>query len=151
MERRLVGLIGANIMKSLSPPLIEDCFAAAGMRGHYHLMDLDRLPGRRLADLLEGAKATGFIGLNITRPCKEEVIPLLDAVSPDNPVVIHRVWNKLVCNTAALRAAGISAGTPDPPADGSRSQPILVETQKRKAAESTRERTTPSAPPRSMP
>src|SRR4051812_4548588 len=30
-----------------------------------------------------------------------------DAVSPDNPVVIHRVWNKLVCNTAALRAAGI--------------------------------------------
>ncbi len=41
----------------------------------------------------------------------------LDAVSPDNPVVIHRVWNKLVCNTAALRAAGISAGTPDPPAD----------------------------------
>ncbi|HEX5777922.1 MAG TPA: shikimate dehydrogenase [Xanthobacteraceae bacterium] len=83
MERRLVGLIGANIMKSLSPPLIEDCFAAAGMRGYYHLMDLDRLPGRRLADLLEGAKATGFIGLNITRPCKEEVIPLLDAVLPE--------------------------------------------------------------------
>jgi len=83
MERRLVGLIGANIMKSLSPPLIEDAFAAAGIRGHYHLMDLDRLPGRRLADLFEGAKATGFIGLNITRPCKEEVIPLLDEVSPE--------------------------------------------------------------------
>ncbi len=83
MERRLVGLIGANIMKSLSPPLIEDCFAAAGMRGYYHLMDLDRLPGRRLVDLLEGAKATGFIGLNITRPCKEEIIPLLDDVSPE--------------------------------------------------------------------
>jgi predicted amidohydrolase YtcJ len=41
----------------------------------------------------------------------------LDAVSPNNPVVIHRVWNKLVCNTAALRAAGIDAATPDPPAD----------------------------------
>ena len=41
----------------------------------------------------------------------------LDAVSPDNPVVIHRVWNKLVCNSAALRAAGISGETPDPPAD----------------------------------
>lgn len=41
----------------------------------------------------------------------------LDAVSPDNPVVIHRVWNKLVGNSAALRAAGIDRETPDPPAD----------------------------------
>ena len=41
----------------------------------------------------------------------------LDAVSPDNPVVVHRVWNKLVCNSAALRAAGIARETPDPPAD----------------------------------
>ena len=36
----------------------------------------------------------------------------LDAVSPQNPVVIHRVWNKLVCNSAALRAAGIDRQTP---------------------------------------
>lgn len=41
----------------------------------------------------------------------------LDPVSPDNPVVVHRVWNKLVCNSAALRAAGIARETPDPPAD----------------------------------
>ena len=41
----------------------------------------------------------------------------LDAVSPDNPVVIHRVWNKLVCNSAALRAAEIDRQTPDPPTD----------------------------------
>jgi predicted amidohydrolase YtcJ len=40
----------------------------------------------------------------------------LDAVSPENPVVIHRVWNKLVCNSAALHAAGIDRQTPDPPA-----------------------------------
>ena len=41
----------------------------------------------------------------------------LDAVSPDNPVVIHRVWNKLVCNMAALEIAGIDRQTPDPPAN----------------------------------
>jgi len=41
----------------------------------------------------------------------------LDAVSPGHPVVIHRVWNKLVCNSAALRAAGIDRETPDPTAD----------------------------------
>nr|MBA2596893.1 amidohydrolase [Chloroflexia bacterium] len=41
----------------------------------------------------------------------------LDAVSPGHPVVIHRVWNKLVCNSAALRTAGINRETPDPPQD----------------------------------
>ncbi|MGH2615142.1 MAG: amidohydrolase [Thermomicrobiales bacterium] len=41
----------------------------------------------------------------------------LDAVSPGHPVVIHRVWNKLVCNSAALRVAGIDRETPDPPRD----------------------------------
>lgn len=40
----------------------------------------------------------------------------LDPVSPDNPVVLERVWNKLVCNSAALRVAGIDRSTPDPPA-----------------------------------
>ncbi len=41
----------------------------------------------------------------------------LDTVAPDHPVVLHRVWNKLVCNSAALRAAGITRQTPDPPRD----------------------------------
>jgi shikimate dehydrogenase len=83
MKRALVGLIGANIEKSLSPLLHEDAFAAAGIRGHYHLMDLDRLPGRRLADLLGAAGTAGFAGVNVTYPCKEAVLPLLDAVSAE--------------------------------------------------------------------
>ncbi|MDQ3168202.1 MAG: amidohydrolase family protein, partial [Chloroflexota bacterium] len=41
----------------------------------------------------------------------------LDRVAPDHPVVLHRVWNKLVANSAALRLAGITAATPDPPRD----------------------------------
>ncbi len=41
----------------------------------------------------------------------------LDAIAPDHSVVIHRVWNKLVANSAALRLAGITAATPDPPSD----------------------------------
>lgn len=41
----------------------------------------------------------------------------LDRVAPNNPVVLHRVWNKLVANSAALAAAGVTRETPDPPAD----------------------------------
>ena len=49
----LVGLIGANIMGSLSPALFADAFAAAGIDGFYHLMDVDVCRGRRLPQLLE--------------------------------------------------------------------------------------------------
>jgi shikimate dehydrogenase len=79
----LIGLIGANIMGSLSPALFADAFAAVGIDGFYHLMDVDRLPGRRLAQMLDALKATGFSGTNITYPFKQDVIPLLDAVDPE--------------------------------------------------------------------
>lgn len=79
----LVGLIGANIQASLSPGLFMDAFAAAGIDGFYHLMDVDRLPERRLAKLLDALKATGFSGANITYPFKQEIIALLDEVDPE--------------------------------------------------------------------
>ena len=53
------------------------------MVGHYHLMDVSRLPGRSLEDLLSAARTAGFAGLNITHPFKESVLPLLDGVAPD--------------------------------------------------------------------
>jgi shikimate dehydrogenase len=81
--RMLIGLIGANIMGSLSPALFADAFAAAGIDGFYHLIDVDRLPGRRLPDLLDAIKTAGFAGANITYPFKQDVIPLLDAVEPE--------------------------------------------------------------------
>jgi shikimate dehydrogenase len=83
MKRILVGLIGANIQKSLSPALQEDACAAAGMHGHYHLMDLDVLASRSLNSLLDAVRATGFAGVNVTYPCKEAVLPLLDDVSAE--------------------------------------------------------------------
>jgi len=78
----LLGLIGANIMGSLSPALFADAFEAAGIDGFYHLMDVDRLPGRTLPKLLDALKAAGFAGANITYPFKQDAIALLDAVDP---------------------------------------------------------------------
>ncbi len=82
-QRILVGLIGANILKSLSPAMFEEASASVGIQGHYHLMDLDQLPGRNLEDLLLACRTGGFRGVNITYPCKEAVLPLLDEVSPE--------------------------------------------------------------------
>lgn len=83
MRGVLVGLIGSNIQKSLSPVLYEDACAQAGLRGPYHLMDLDLLPGRTLEGLIHAVCTAGFAGTNVTYPCKEAVLPLLDEVSPE--------------------------------------------------------------------
>src|ERR1700729_4202928 len=82
-RQALIGLIGANIMKSLAPALHIDAFSAAGITGHYHLMDVDQLPLRTLSTLLEAVKIAGFAGVNITFPFKQEVITLLDELSPE--------------------------------------------------------------------
>jgi shikimate dehydrogenase len=79
----LLGLIGANIMGSLSPALFAEAFEAAGIDGFYHLMDVDRLRERRLPQLLAALKTAGFAGANITFPFKQEVLALLDSVDPE--------------------------------------------------------------------
>src|SRR6478736_7063385 len=81
--RMLIGLIGANIMGSLSPALFADAFAAAGIDGFYHLIDVDRLRERRLPQLLDAIKVAGFSGTNITYPFKQDILPLLDAVDSE--------------------------------------------------------------------
>ena len=83
-RRCLTGLVGANIMQSLSPALHEDAFAAAGIAGHYHLIDVERLhEPAGLADLVRSVKLLGFSGVNVTFPFKEQVVPLLDQVSAE--------------------------------------------------------------------
>ena len=80
VNRVLLGLIGANIMGSLSPPLFAGAFKSAGIDGFYHLMDVDQLPGRRLPQLLDAMKIAGFTGANVTYPFKQEILPLLDKI-----------------------------------------------------------------------
>lgn len=99
----LLGLIGGNIMNSLAPTLQEDALGAFGLRGHYHLMDLDVPPRRRLEDVFAAAKKVGFAGVNVTFPVKQAVIPLLDAVS-DEARQIGAV------NTVTFAADGRSTG-----------------------------------------
>ncbi|MDP3758905.1 MAG: shikimate dehydrogenase [Ramlibacter sp.] len=81
----LVGLIGAGIQLSLTPAMQEEEARHHGLRLHYQLIDLDRTPGSlaQLPALLTAARIMGFAGLNITYPCKQAVVPLLDDLSPE--------------------------------------------------------------------
>ena len=81
----LLGLIGAGIQRSLAPALQEEEGRHHGLRVHYQLIDLDEAGvGAEVLPLLLGAaRMMGFAGLNITYPCKQAVIPLLDALSAE--------------------------------------------------------------------
>jgi len=84
-EKFLLGLIGAGIQRSLTPAMQEEEARAQGLRLHYQLIDLD-LSGSdavALPTLLAAARVMGFAGLNITYPCKQAVIPLLDELSDE--------------------------------------------------------------------
>jgi quinate/shikimate dehydrogenase (NAD+) len=81
----LCGLVGAGIQDSRSPALHEREGREQGLAYVYKLIDLDRLGAgvEALPELLAAAKRMGYDGLNITYPCKQAIIPLLDALSPD--------------------------------------------------------------------
>ena len=59
--------------------------ARQGLRLHYQLIDLDaaHVGADKLPVLIEAARIMGFAGLNITYPCKQAVIPLLDDLSDE--------------------------------------------------------------------
>ena len=81
----LVGLIGAGIQRSLTPAMQEEEARQHGLRLHYQLIDLDQTPDsiQQLPALISSARIMGFAGLNITYPCKQAVLPLLDGLSPE--------------------------------------------------------------------
>ena len=79
----LAGLIGYGIQASLTPSMHEQEGAAQGRRYVYRKIDLQPLglDAAALPELLTAAERMGFDGLNITFPCKQAVIPLLDELS----------------------------------------------------------------------
>ena len=84
-SRILAGLIGAGIQASRTPALHEEEGDAQGLRYLYRLIDLEplRLDLNALPDLLRAAELMHFNGLNITYPCKQAILPLLDDLSDE--------------------------------------------------------------------
>ncbi len=88
-DKLLVGLIGAGIQQSLTPAMQEEEARHHGLRLHYQLIDLEQTRGAMaqwsslLPTLLASARVMGFAGLNITYPCKQAVVSLLDELSDE--------------------------------------------------------------------
>ena len=118
----LAGLIGAGIQASRTPALHEHEGAAQGLNYLYRLIDLDqlKLDSTALEELLTAAQYMGFTGLNITFPCKQAILPLLDDLSPEargigavNTVVL-KDGRRVGHNTDCLGfAEGFRRGLPD--------------------------------------
>ena len=84
-ESILCGLVGAGIQRSLAPALHEEEARHHALRLHYQLIDLDSagVGVEALPGLIQAVRIIGFRGLNITYPCKQSVIPLLDELSDE--------------------------------------------------------------------
>jgi shikimate dehydrogenase len=84
-DRYLVGLIGEGITASLTPPMHEAEAAAMGLEYEYRIFDLIELgrPAEDVGALLAEAKDLGFAAMNITHPCKQLVVDIVDELDTD--------------------------------------------------------------------
>lgn len=85
MKKTLLGLIGTGIQGSLSPALHEEEGRHHGLRVHYQLIDLDVAGAGldALPELIRAVRIMGFAGVNVTYPCKQSVMALLDGLSEE--------------------------------------------------------------------
>jgi shikimate dehydrogenase len=78
-RRAAVALVGDPVRHSVSPAMHRAAFAQAGLALDYVAVRIRRGHLNSSIDELRMA----FLGLNVTRPLKEEVVPLLDRVAPE--------------------------------------------------------------------
>ena len=76
----LFGLIGHPVAHSLSPQIHNFLFRRLGIDACYLAFSV---PPERLKEAVQGLKALGVRGWNVTHPYKRAVIPLLDHLSPE--------------------------------------------------------------------
>lgn len=84
-KKLLIGLIGRNIQQSMAPAMQEEEARQHGLRLHYQLIDLENTGAGvdDLPQLLTTMRTIGFAGFNVTFPCKQAILPLLDELSEE--------------------------------------------------------------------
>lgn len=75
---QLLCLLGHPVAHSISPKMHNESFASLGLNMSYLAFDI---APEQLHQTLEGLKAMGFVGCNLTMPLKTAVLPMLDELS----------------------------------------------------------------------
>lgn len=77
---KLTGLVGNPVEHTVSPTLHNSLFSAAGCNGIYLPL---KVPEGKLEDAVNGLRAAGFIGFNVTIPYKGAILEFLDEISEE--------------------------------------------------------------------
>ncbi len=77
-----LGLIGYPLGHSLSPKIHKAALRSCGLEGDYSLFLVHPENHQRLKSLLARVRSGELTGLNVTIPHKQNVIPLLDELTP---------------------------------------------------------------------
>lgn len=119
-QTRLIDAGGASVIPGINDSHCHMWEAGMLMEGIItfgipSIKELAEEVGRRVEQLKPGQWLQG--GSWIESQFSEGRMPTrydLDPYSPDNPVVLERIFSTCCANSAALRAAGITKDTPDP-------------------------------------
>lgn len=89
----LVSLLAKPIRHSMSPTMHNEAFAKLGLDYAYLAFEVGN---EELADAVQGIRAMGIRGSNISMPNKQNVLPLLDELSPAAKLVgaVNTIVNK---------------------------------------------------------
>jgi shikimate dehydrogenase len=82
-----LGLIGYPLGHSLSPKIHSAALKACGLEGAYSLFTIHPDDKKGLGDLLARVRSGEITGLNVTIPHKQNVIELMDELTPTAQVI----------------------------------------------------------------
>ncbi len=96
-----LGLIGYPVSHSLSPKIQNAALKACGLEGEYSLFPIAPDDMQALKALLDRVRSGEMTGFNVTIPHKQNVIPLMDELTPTAKAigavnVIYMRENKLI-------------------------------------------------------
>ena len=74
-QTQLYGLIGHPVRQSLSPAMYNELFHRFGMDARYLAFDVHPSRSQRVGDAIQ---TLGLVGVNLTVPFKEQILPQLD-------------------------------------------------------------------------